>query len=213
MKTCKDFTNKIFKPDSENKYETVFCGYLGPMPLSEEITSVYGVHQDLLSFCNCYLYYENNLCSLSTLSHPNFFTSDVFKTSIDSFTILVNRYLPKTYAKLDNYYEYFNKFNVRNIVVIENTAIPDVTPEGKLSHMKPEDLVEVANRVEDNRDSFPELDSFLELVTEAKHIQVDVVSIDSINQVFNAILSVSKSYKAVKPKQQKDLLTLDEVMD
>ena len=213
MKTCTDFKNKIFKPSNNHKYETVFCGYLGPMPLTKEISNVYGFHQDLLSFCNCYLYYQNNLCSLSTLSHPNFYKSEVFKTSIDSYTILVNRYLPKTFSKLGLYYDYFNRFNVQNIIIIENTSIPDITPEGKLSHLKPEDLSEIANRIEDYQYSFPELENFKELIPGIRHIQVEEVSINSINQVFNAILSVSKGFKATKPENLKDLLTLDEVMD
>jgi len=85
-----------------------------------DILKTYNKNCDLLSFVNSILYFEENLSSLSTLSYPGFYTKKA-KTNSGSYTVLVNRYIPSTYEKLNEYSKFFLENNIKSIVVIENT--------------------------------------------------------------------------------------------
>ena len=68
---------------------------LGPMLVDEEILKTYGPKIDILAFCNSFLYFNEVFSYLSNYSDPRFTEKD--SSYHDSFTILVNRYIPKTY--------------------------------------------------------------------------------------------------------------------
>lgn len=76
------------------------------MAHNPEILKTYNQNCDLLSFVNSVLYFDEILSSLSTMSVPNFY-KQAKASNVDSFTILVNKQIPKTYRNLNDIAEYF----------------------------------------------------------------------------------------------------------
>jgi hypothetical protein len=106
---------------------------------------VYGEKQDLLSFTNGRLYYEDRLSSLSCLSKPKFYEGSHLNKLFDSYTLLVNRYITSTFKNLPKYADYFARLGVTNIIVIENTSNPEMQVE-KLDRYSEEERKEISDR-------------------------------------------------------------------
>jgi len=192
IRTCIDLKNQVFVPKDDDSYQTVFCGYLGPMPISNDIYKLYNNDkQDLLSFTNGPLYYEDKLSQLCGISKPNFYEFHYMNNLLDSYTILVNRYIPQTYKRFEKYIGYFKEHRVRNLVVIENLANPETMLEKIETYSySEEEKAEIKSLAKEQR-PFPELEKFLETFPSTIHIQISNVSKESIDEMFNAILSVS----------------------
>lgn len=135
---------------------------LGLMPIDDEIEKTYCAKIDILALCNCFLYFKEEFSCLHNFSDPNFFTKDL-QTANDSYTIMVNKYLPSTYTKLDKYAKFIIKHGLqKNVVIIENTFKPDfkdLQNHYLLKSMSQENKDQIEKLIEDDP-PFEELRAF-----------------------------------------------------
>lgn len=200
VKASKDKDFSCFRPSQEDCYNVVITGYCEYMPLESAIKEIYGPHQDIFSFFNCFFFYDETISLLSYFSCPNITNNNRVKKT-DCFLFAFNRNFPLTFRNINKAEELITKFKCMNIILLENTYVPNDL-DLLVDRLTSEELDELkVNLMKSDHEKAPQVDEFLSKYRDITHLKVNVCSNESINEVFYNIIKIAQNRVE---RQQKD---------
>lgn len=222
MSQVKDVNLQVFEAEDGHQYQIMIHGYLQKTPVHDDIVQIYGKHQDIFSFFNCHLFYEDKLSTVTLFSVPRFYERLHLLNKVDTILIAVNRYYPRTFDDLYKIAASAKELDLNKIMIVENVGLPDEmqivelkkkeestttsNPEKKFTfddvQKRMEHFEELKDTQDDSEYGFPELAQFKEKcgIEDMVHIKVDITSQDTINEVLCGCLRIAEKIKNMEKK-------------
>lgn len=125
MSQVKDVNLQVFEAEDGHQYQIMIHGYLQKTPVHDDIVQIYGKHQDIFSFFNCHLFYEDKLSTVTLFSVPRFYERLHLLNKVDTILIAVNRYYPRTFDDLYKIAASAKELDLNKIMIVENVGLPD----------------------------------------------------------------------------------------